>query len=73
MVVTAVPRQCQACYACAVLKLLLISVLLGTFLLPLAAASGRKPLRALRIMLVSILIAELGYAFFLRFIYGRML
>jgi hypothetical protein len=73
MAVTAVPPQCQACYACAVLKLLLMSMLLATFLVPAVAASGRKPLRALRIMLVFILIAELGYAFFLRFIYGRML
>ena len=55
------------------LKLLLISVLLGTFLLPAAAASGKKPLSALRATLISFLIAELAYAFFLRFVYGRML
>ena len=71
--VRAVSRQCQACYAYAVLKLLLISVLLGTFLLPAAAASGKKPLSALRATLISFLIAELAYAFFLRFVYGRML
>jgi hypothetical protein len=70
---TEVSQQCQACYACAVLKLLLISVLLATFLLPAAAASGKKPFRALRLTLVSIVLAELAYAFFLRFIFGRML
>jgi hypothetical protein len=70
---TEVPQQCQACYACAVLKLLLMSVLLATFLLPAAAAAGRKPFRALRITLVSMLVAELAYAFFLRFIFGHML
>jgi hypothetical protein len=56
-----------------VLKLLLMSVLLATFLLPAVAASGRKPFRALRITLVSMLVAELAYAFFLRFIFGHML
>jgi len=55
-----------------VLKLLLMSVLFATFLVPAAAASGKKPLPALRLMLVSILLAELAYAFFLRFIYGRL-
>jgi len=55
-----------------VLKLLLMSVLFATFLVPAAAAAGKKPLPALRLMLVSILLAELAYAFFLRFIYGRL-
>jgi len=55
-----------------VLKLLLMSVLFATFLVPAAAAAGKKPLSALRLMLVSILLAELAYAFFLRFIYGRL-
>jgi hypothetical protein len=55
-----------------VLKLLLISVLLATFLLPTAAASAKKPVPALRALLVSILLAELAYAFFLRFIFGRL-
>jgi hypothetical protein len=49
-----------------------MSVLLATFLVPAAAASGKKPLSALRAMLISFLIAELAYAFFLRFVYGRM-
>ncbi len=55
-----------------VLKLLLMSVLFATFLLPAAAASGKKPLSALRAMLISFLLAELAYAFFLRFIYHRL-
>jgi hypothetical protein len=55
-----------------VLKLLLLSVLFATFLVPLAAASGKRPLRALRITLVSFLVAEIAYAFFLRFVYGRL-
>jgi hypothetical protein len=54
-----------------VLKLLLMSLLFATFLLPAAAAPGKKPLTALRAMLISILIAELAYALFLRFIYQR--
>ncbi len=61
----------QAGYHRRVLKLLLISVLFATFLLPAAAASGKKPLNALRAMLTSMLLAELAYAFFLRFIYWR--
>jgi hypothetical protein len=54
-----------------VLKLLLISVVFATFLLPALAASRKKPLNALRAMLASIFFAELVYAFFLRFIYWR--
>ena len=50
-----------------------MSVLLATFLLPMAAASGKKPLRALRVTLVSFLVAEIAYAFFLRFVFGRLL
>jgi len=40
---------------------------------PRCAASGRKPVSALRAALISFLIAELAYAFFLRFVYGRLL
>jgi hypothetical protein len=54
-----------------VLKLLLMSVLFATFLVPAAAASSKNPLKALRLMLAWILLTELAYAFFLRFIYGR--
>lgn len=53
------------------LKLLLLTPLLATFLLPAAAASGRKPLSSLKAMLIVVLIAELAYALFLRFIYLR--
>jgi hypothetical protein len=56
-----------------VLKLLLTSVLFATFLLPVAVASSRSPARALRKLMVSILLAELAYAFFLKFLYGRLL
>jgi hypothetical protein len=56
-----------------VLKLLLISVLFATFLLPAAAASSRRPRRALRNLIAAILLAELAYAFFLKFLYGRLL
>lgn len=61
----------RVCYLSPVLKLLLMSLLFATFLLPAAAAPGKKPLTALRAMLISILIAELAYALFLRFIYQR--
>ncbi|HYV67720.1 MAG TPA: hypothetical protein VE964_15850 [Myxococcales bacterium] len=54
------------------LKLLLISVLFATFLLPLASASSRRPRSALRNLLIAMLCAEVGYAFFLRFLYGRL-
>ena len=62
-----------ACYSLGVLKLLLISVLLATFVIPAAAASGKKPGQALRVTLLSILLAELAYAFFLRFVYERLM
>ena len=55
------------------LKLLLTSVLFATFLLPVAVASSRSPARALRKLMVSILLAELAYAIFLKFLYGRLL
>jgi hypothetical protein len=54
-----------------VLKLLLMSLLFATFLLPAAAAPARRPLSALRALLISMLIAELAYALFLRFFYNR--
>ena len=54
------------------LKLLLMSVLFVTFLLPAFAAPSRKPLTALRAMLVLVFIAELAYTVFLRFLYFRL-
>jgi hypothetical protein len=61
----------QDCYLACVLKLLLMSVLFATFVLPAVAASGKRPVNSLRSMLISILLAELAYAFFLRFLYSR--
>jgi len=55
-----------------VLKLLLLSILLGTFFLPIHAARIRDPRRALVSVLVSMAVAELGYAFFLYFLYPRL-
>jgi hypothetical protein len=54
-----------------VLKFLLMSVLFATFLVPAAAASGRKPLQALRITLAWMAFTAVAYCFFLRFLYGR--
>jgi len=55
------------------LKLMLMSVLFATFLLPAAAASSRRPRSALRNLVIAMLLAEMAYAFFLRFLYGRFL
>ncbi len=54
------------------LKLLLLSILLATFFLPIHAARIRDPRRALVSVLVSMAVAELGYAFFLYFLYPRL-
>jgi Ca2+/H+ antiporter len=62
----------RACYLAGVLKVMLISVVLATFLLPALTASGKRPLSALRAMLMAILLAELAYALFLRFVYDRL-
>jgi hypothetical protein len=59
------------CYRRRVLKLLLMSPLLATFLIPAAAASGKKPVGSLRAMLLWVLVADLAYALFLHFIYLR--
>jgi len=53
-------------------KLLLLSILLATFVFPMAAASQRQPRKALQTMLAAMIAAELGYAFFLRFLRGRL-
>lgn len=55
-----------------VLKFLLLSILILTFLLPAYAARMRDPRRALISALVSMAFAELGYAFFLYVIYPRL-
>ena len=54
------------------LKLLLFAILLATFLLPAHAARMRDPRRALVSVLVSVAVAELGYAFLLYVVYPRL-
>jgi len=55
-----------------VLKLLLLSIVLSTFILPAIAARGRDPRRALRQGLLSMLGAEVCYAVFLYVVYPRL-
>jgi len=65
-------RGTDACYhRFAVVKLLLISILLATFLLPLAAAKVRQPRRALLSLLLLMFTAEVCYAVFLVVLYRR--
>jgi len=56
-----------------VLKLLLLSIVLSTFVLPAFAARGRDPRRALRSVLVAMFAAEVCYAVFLLLVYPRLL
>jgi hypothetical protein len=60
-------------YHCGVLKLLVFSILVLTFVLPAVAAKIGNPRRALFSMLVWMALVEVGYAFFLHFIYFRFL
>ena len=53
------------------LKLLLMTPLLATFLIPAAAASGKRPLSSLKGMLVAVFVVLLAYSLFLYFIYLR--
>lgn len=53
------------------LKLLLLSMLLATFLLPASAARAKNPRRAFESMLVTVVLFEISYAFFLFVIYPR--
>ena len=55
------------------LKLLVLSILVLTFVLPAIAAKIGNPRRALFSMLVWMALVEVGYAFFLHFIYFRFL
>jgi hypothetical protein len=68
------PRSASAGQAIikGVLKFLLLSILLLTVLLPAYAARMRDGRRALVSALVSMAVAELGYAFFLYFVYPRL-
>ena len=54
------------------LKLLLLSIVLATFVVPAYAARGKDPRRALLSALGMMLLVEIAYAFFLLFIYPRM-
>lgn len=65
--------QCMAgCYhRLSVVKLLLISILIATFILPLAAAKVRQPRRALASLLLLMFAAEVCYAVFLVVFYRR--
>jgi len=61
-----------SCYGLAVQKLLLLSILLATFLLPALAAQVKSPRRALESLLAAMLLFEVGYAVFLYAIYPRL-
>jgi hypothetical protein len=55
------------CYHGLVDKFLLLSIVLATFVAPVAAAGQRNPRKALRNMLAPMIAAELAYALFLRY------
>jgi len=68
------PGCTAGCYhRFAVVKLLLISILIATFVLPVAAARIRQPRRALMSLLLLMFTAEVCYAVFLKVFYGRLL
>lgn len=52
-------------------KLLLLSILVATFVLPMAAAKVRQPRRALLSLLLLMLAVEVCYAVFLAVFYRR--
>lgn len=54
------------------LKLLLFSIILATFVVPAYAARGKDPRRALLSALGTMLLVEIGYAIFLLVIYPRL-
>ena len=56
-----------------VLKLFVLSILLLTFLLPAVAARIGNPRRAFFSMLVWMAFVEVGYAFFLHYVYFRFM
>lgn len=61
-----------SCYGLAVQKLLLLSILLATFVLPALAARVRSPRQALGSLLTTMLLAELAYAVLLYSVYPRL-
>ena len=56
-----------------VVRLLLSSILFATFLVPVAVAREKNPRRAFMSLMVYVLLADVGYAIFLYFIYPRLL
>lgn len=54
-------------------KLVLLSVVIMLFMIPLTVGRARNPRRSLRKMLVYALLFNLFYYFALRFIYPRLL
>ncbi|HUM09604.1 MAG TPA: hypothetical protein VLT82_01520 [Myxococcaceae bacterium] len=54
------------------LKFLLLSIVLLTFIIPAYAARGKDPRRALLSALGAMALVELGYAFFLLLVYPRL-
>jgi hypothetical protein len=66
------PGCTAACYSrFPVVKLLLLSILVATFVLPMAAAKVRQPRRALLSLLLLMLAVEVCYAVFLAVFYRR--
>lgn len=65
-------RAGRTCYRAPMQKLLLLSILLLTFLIPARAARVASPRRALRNLLGSMVLVQLGYAFFLYFLHARL-
>ena len=55
------------------LRLLLLSVLVATFLVPVVTARARDPRRAFLALLTYVVTAEVGYALFLYYIYLRFI
>ena len=66
------PPRTDACYPrAAVVKQLLLSILIATFALPIAAARVQQPRRALLSLLWLMLAVEVCYAIFLAVFYRR--
>jgi len=55
-----------------VLKLCLLSIVLGTVVIPIFTARARSPVRAFRAMVVLMVGVELLYALFLYVLYVRL-
>jgi hypothetical protein len=56
-----------------VLKLLLFSVIFLTYLLPIAAAKVTRPRKSFSTLLALVVLGQVWYAFFLLFLYPRLL